>query len=591
MARNSNVVTVAAKLIGGSSIVRESDRISGSIRGMGKATDEADAKAAHAGKGWELFSKKTREAEKHSRSHHSVLKSVGSTVASYGGGLLAAYGAFDLASGSLGAVKQSGQELIEAQRLGVTGSSKETLVLLGAYKARGLGISNLTMQAKTLSKAQATAIRQEESYARASAKAAAEGKPLTATLGTKAQAFKALGIEAASFAKLSGAQQLQEVNEKLSALPPGMEKTRLATELFGRSGTALLPLLEKGPLGFKALKQTASEMLPSFKGGNKEIENMEASQAKLSLATEGLKLKLGMALLPVVIWLSKTFTKLYQNIQNGKGVWGAIDKVVSVSAEAFKGVAGWIGRTKGAAYALAGMLGILAGAWAVSKVINFAKGIGKIFSTIKDGMGLLKSFVKLLWEKDAAEDASGGGGGAGWLSKLKSFGSLGAVGRLGIGVAGGYAIAEAGNRLLGSKESVAHKLLGADTASSKEEGAFSNGYYATLVQHAKERRAGALGRLKAFDKLHDLPDPPGLWTGGTVLKGGSVVVGERGPELLSLPSAARVDPLRGPSRFGVMPQGTYPGSNGDTIVSVQIDKREIGRAVVKQLNLENARMA
>src|ERR1039458_8384913 len=36
---------------------------------------------------------------------------------------------------------------------------------------------------------------------------------------------------------------------------------------------------------------------------------------------------------------------------------------------------------------------------------------------------------------------------------------------------------------------------------------------------------------------------PGLAVGGIVRKGGSVVVGERGPEWLTLPPAARVDPL------------------------------------------------
>ena len=77
-----------------------------------------------------------------------------------------------------------------------------------------------------------------------------------------------------------------------------------------------------------------------------------------------------------------------------------------------------------------------------------------------------------------------------------------------------------------------------------------------------------------------LPQVPMLGEGGTVRRGGSVIVGDRGPELLNLAPGARVDPLLPGGRGVAQAPGTWRGHSGDLIVSVQIDRREIGRAVV-----------
>jgi hypothetical protein len=84
---------------------------------------------------------------------------------------------------------------------------------------------------------------------------------------------------------------------------------------------------------------------------------------------------------------------------------------------------------------------------------------------------------------------------------------------------------------------------------------------------------------------------PGLAVGGIVRKGGSVVVGERGPEWLTLPPAARVDPLSSSRSGGLLPQGTWRGAGGDLVVSVQLDRKEVGRAVLREINAQQARRA
>ena len=66
------------------------------------------------------------------------------------------------------------------------------------------------------------------------------------------------------------------------------------------------------------------------------------------------------------------------------------------------------------------------------------------------------------------------------------------------------------------------------------------------------------------------------------------IVGDRGPELLSLPAGARVDPLTPGSRPRDS-MGTWRREGGDLIVICQIDRKEVARAVVSEVGRENAR--
>ncbi|HWA55234.1 MAG TPA: tape measure protein [Solirubrobacterales bacterium] len=79
-------------------------------------------------------------------------------------------------------------------------------------------------------------------------------------------------------------------------------------------------------------------------------------------------------------------------------------------------------------------------------------------------------------------------------------------------------------------------------------------------------------------------DMPGLANGGIVRSAGSVLVGERGPEVLSLNRGARVDPL---PRLAMAGGG---GGDFNFTIPVTIDGKEVGRAMERyQANEENRR--
>ncbi len=97
------------------------------------------------------------------------------------------------------------------------------------------------------------------------------------------------------------------------------------------------------------------------------------------------------------------------------------------------------------------------------------------------------------------------------------------------------------------------------------------------------------------------PDIPLLWQGGTVAAAGAAVVGDRGPELLSLPRGARVDPLPRSGRIGFGGRTTFApiaanASDGDDdsvpyLAILNIDGRAFMEAAGRAVRSREARIA
>ena len=86
-----------------------------------------------------------------------------------------------------------------------------------------------------------------------------------------------------------------------------------------------------------------------------------------------------------------------------------------------------------------------------------------------------------------------------------------------------------------------------------------------------------------------LPQIPLLAQGGNIISGGPAIVGDRGPEVVQLPAGAKVLPLS-PSQSGTngMLGSFMDRQSGDLIVKVDVDQHEIGRAVLKDFQSQEA---
>lgn len=95
--------------------------------------------------------------------------------------------------------------------------------------------------------------------------------------------------------------ELLKVADAFAAMKDGPEKTALAIELFGRAGTELIPVLNSGSKGLRELMEATREM------GKVVDDDMVAAAKrfddasdKLNTRLDGLKMRIGNVLLPVI---------------------------------------------------------------------------------------------------------------------------------------------------------------------------------------------------------------------------------------------------------------------------------------------------
>src|SRR5262249_17363417 len=114
-----------------------------------------------------------------------------------------------------------------------------------------------------------------------------------AAAGSKSQeaAFKALGVSAtdASGNLRPMNDVLLDVADKFKTMPDGATKSALAMDIFGRSGLAMIPMLDEGSAGIKAMGDQAQRLGIVFTGeAAKGADEFNDAQHALRVGLEGL---------------------------------------------------------------------------------------------------------------------------------------------------------------------------------------------------------------------------------------------------------------------------------------------------------------
>ncbi len=257
-------------------------------------------------------------------------------------------------TGTLGAATMSfantADELDEmSQRTGL--STKRLQVLGYAAKLTGSSVGGMETAIKKMQKA---------AY-----EAANGNKAATKT-------FEQLGIKAEDFVKIPVDEQLDYLADLFAEMDDPMERTTLAMDLFGRSGTDLLPILIGGLRGLQNMTTEAEKMgLILSDKGVKAGANMKDSLDKMGASVEGLKNKIGEALAPILTQAIEKITLIIGKVgewiaKNPEAVkailaFGAALLVVVVAlkamaiaasiAQALAGPAGWAALAIGLALA------------------------------------------------------------------------------------------------------------------------------------------------------------------------------------------------------------------------------------------------
>ena len=292
---------------------------SGSIKRMelfDKAAEKTDRTMA-----------KTKQSAKETE---SGLKSLGGAFSGLRSTMGMAFGALGIGGAAFGLqsiVSTTSSLADETEKFhSVTGmGAQSSLDYVAALKARGIGTEAVTRGYKALSKSIQTAERQQYGYAVSSEKARAKGHMYTGLLGVQAEAFHQLGISFATFKALKPEKQFQEITEKLEAMSRGIEKTRIAGQLFGRGGTALLPVLEKNSLSLNHFRREAERFFPTLGGeGVHTLDQLREKTAEGKMAWEGLEFTLGMELAPALTTVAAEFSHLIVDVEHGQGPLGEL---------------------------------------------------------------------------------------------------------------------------------------------------------------------------------------------------------------------------------------------------------------------------
>lgn len=134
---------------------------------------------------------------------------------------------------------------------------------------------------------------------------------------------------------------LEDIADRFKAMPPGMQKTALATKVFGRSGTELVNLLDEGGEGIRAMRQEAEAfgvVLGDDVAGKAEAFGDQLF--KLKQMGMGLVFAVGTELIPVLSEFAEEVRGWY--LANGKVLRQKVRDYVRGLAAAVRGAVDWL---------------------------------------------------------------------------------------------------------------------------------------------------------------------------------------------------------------------------------------------------------
>ena len=124
------------------------------------------------------------------------------------------------------------------------------------------------------------------------------------------EALAALGLRAADFAGLSPEKQFELLADRISRIADPTVRAGVALELFGRSGTRLLPLMEGGAKGIEELRKQARALglTVATQTAKDAAALTDALHTLWRVLKKGVS-TIGSALAPAVTDLAETFTR------------------------------------------------------------------------------------------------------------------------------------------------------------------------------------------------------------------------------------------------------------------------------------------
>jgi hypothetical protein len=136
---------------------------------------------------------------------------------------------------------------------------------------------------------------------------------------TAQRSLNKLGLSVASLQGLNPEQQFLKIANAIAQIPDPMMRSALAVDLFGRSGTDMLPMLSEGAAGLQRMMEAGVKLTGWTDEGAESADTLGDSFGTLKTASSGLFNVIGESLAPAL----ETMTGYLTNIISDFKDWGA----------------------------------------------------------------------------------------------------------------------------------------------------------------------------------------------------------------------------------------------------------------------------
>lgn len=195
----------------------------------------------------------------------------------------------------------------------------------------------------------------------------------TRGMSTAQDAFGAIGVDPTDTqGKLKDMETIvMEVSEAFAGMESETKKAALAQDLFGRSGTKLVPFLEQGKEGLQKLRKEARNLgIVIGQDGAKASESFQDSIHRLTQAGKGLRNMLGTKLIPVFEGIIKKTTDWLK--ENRKLVNSGFQRFARVMDGLMSSIVGTLEQVNARVQKFGGWVKLIQSVWAWTKTLTGA---------------------------------------------------------------------------------------------------------------------------------------------------------------------------------------------------------------------------
>jgi hypothetical protein len=512
-------------------------------------------------------------------------------VAKWAGGAAAIYGATRYMKGAVHSTEDLAKQTLRLSR--VTGMSIESSSEWAqVLKARGMSTSTVEVAMVKLSremdKTRKANVKQTTSLASLNAQykavQAQGGKKAPAALallskamarattaGAKArQTFGDLHVSARAIASGNTSAVFNQVAQAMSRMHNPARRLALAQQLFGRGARTLLPLLLKGRQGLQDQLNVVRKYGAQLGVHTVEdLQEMISHQREMRIASEGMKVQLTTALLPVMMQFEAAIVAIVRVMQPFISQGWVVKALLGALVVAFVAYKAAIVTTT------IMQLGLTAATFAWIGVIALV-----VLALVAIGVGFVLLYRRVGWFRaavDAMWKAVQIGAHATWAAIKFGYDWIKSNWPLLLGIlTGPFGLATVLIiRHFGKIKAYASGVFDSIRAAITNFVAFVRSI-PNMIGNTLDKIPGLGAAVKVAGGASHFVGKH-FATGGRMSYAGNALVGERGPELLTLPGGARVTPLPPPPSF------EHFGEQGvvEIVVPLSLDNRIVAQAVAR----------